>query len=723
MNRFAYQTTGLAVRTLSRLFKARVHIHGEDQIPSGAIIFVINHFTRIETLFLPTHIYELTKVPIWSLGDAGLFQGAMGAYLDRVGVVSTRNPDRDLLIVKSLLTGESNWIIFPEGRMVKSKKIFEKGRFMISYAGGKHPPHTGAATLALRTEFYRQRLRAIRETAPMEVERLTARFGISDLAPVFETTTFLVPVNITYYPIRARENILSELAGRLVEDLPARAVDELMTEGTMLLSGVDVDIRFGAPIPIKDYLTQRSIVRDISSRRKIRFDDPIPSKRIMRKTALTIMERYMGAIYRMTTVNHDHLFASILKIFPFKRMDDYDLRRRAYLAATADLEGMGIHVHSSLTTNQTHLLTDDRFDKLSEFLALARLKGIVTESGGRLVKDMSKFASPLDFHQVRIDNPVSVIANEVEPLAGLQRILRKLVWTPRFRLRRAIVKQLIREADTEYAADHEAFYVEGESFDPATGRPFLIRGRDKEVGVLLIHGYMAAPLEVGQLAIHLGRHGYWVYVPRLKGHGTSPEDLALRSHEDWIASVDRGYAIVRNLCDRVVVGGFSTGAALALDLAGRVGDVVAVVAVCPPRRLEDLSRWYDHKSDFWSRVKHLVHIGEGRREFIDNPAENPDVSYRRNPVAGIREVELLMERLEPKLPEIEVPTLVLHSINDPVADSKGSRNLFERLGSPDKRYLLFDFKRHGIILGKDAHRVHRVIAEFIDDQKGDLSNG
>jgi len=127
MDRFAYRTTSLAVKILSSLSKLTLDIHGKKNIPSGSIIFVVNHFTRIETLFLSYHINQLTTVPVWSLADYNLFKGALGVFLDKVGVVSTRDPDRDLLIVKSLLTGEATWIIYPEGRMVKSKKIISPG--------------------------------------------------------------------------------------------------------------------------------------------------------------------------------------------------------------------------------------------------------------------------------------------------------------------------------------------------------------------------------------------------------------------------------------------------------------------------------------------------------------------------------------------------------------------------------------------------------------------
>jgi len=715
MNPIAYRTTGLFVKTISSISKARINVHGKENIPDGSIIFVVNHFTRIETALLPTYIFEMTQTPVWSIADDNLFKGPLGRWLDSVGAVSTKNPDRDKLIIKSLLTGDALWIIFPEGRMVKNKKLVEKGRYMIFYAGGKRPPHTGAATLALRTEFYRKRLKEMTETSPREAERIKALFSIEDLEPVFSNKTYIVPINMTYFPIRARENILSSMADYFIEPFPDRVKEEIMTEGTMLLSGVDIDMRIGAPIPVEPYLDSAIVNRDISRRQPIDFDDPIPSRPMMRKKALSLMQRYMTAIYAMTTINHDHLFASVLRMYPLKTIDAYGWRQRVFLAATQTFASLGIYCHESLCEDQIHLLTDDRLNRFRDFISVAVEKKVIRPSGNRFRKDLRKLSIPSDFHSVRIKNPIRVIANEIEPLRKLQRMLRRLSWTPEFLLRRKIVQRLKRQMQSEYEKDYRLFFTPDESKDKAVGMPYLVSGRSRKIGVLLIHGYMAAPLEVKELARHLGSHGIWVYVPRLKGHATSPDDLATRSYKDWIRSVDTGYALIRNVCKRVVIGGFSTGAGLALELATRVEDVCGVFAVCPPMRLQDFSARFVPAVDVWNRLMKRVQLEGAKMEFVENRPENPHINYYRNPISGIRELERLMEFLEPKLSGIRAPALVMQSQGDPVVNPKGSRRLFDLLGSEEKQYVLFNLKRHGILLGQGAHKVHRTIRAFIEN--------
>jgi len=714
MNRFAYRTTGLAIKTISNLSKANMVLHGQENIPDGSIIFVINHFTRLETFLMPYQIFTVTKVPVWSLADYELFQGAFGNYLEKLGALSTKSPDRDQLIVKTLLTGEANWIIFPEGRMVKNKKIIEKGQFMVSRAGGKHPPHTGAGTLALRTEFYRQRLRRLATEKPDEASYLMDLFQIDSLEPVLERKTYIVPVNLTYYPIRARENILSKLALRLVDDLPERIIEELMTEGSMLLSGVQIDVRFGDPIVIGEYLGHKTIEKDIKATRRIHFDDEIASRSTMRKEALKLMQRYMAAIYGMTTINLDHLFASMLRFVRNKKIDKLDLCRRVFLAASQIQQYPDMFLNGSLQLDQVHLLTDDRFGHVDDFIKVAKEKGNLQKTNGTLVIDKSTFTSPYEFHRSRIDNPIDVIANAVEPLTELQRTLRRLAVLPGFWIRKKVADYLISQAVEEYKSDYHKFYIQGESKPIDVGMPFLVKGKSKNVGVLLSHGYMAAPREVEKLARYLGSIGFWVYVPRLKGHGTSPDDLATRSYQDWMASIDRGYAIISSICKRVVVGGFSTGAGLALDMAARVNEVAGVFAVAAPLTLKDFSSKFAPAVDMWNRIMDKAYGVGPKMEFVENKPENPHINYLRNPISGVREIERLMDDLEPKLPDLKVPSLIVQSRRDPVVDPKGSRKIFELIGTEDKEYRLFNFDRHGILLGEGSQGVHKAIGDFLN---------
>jgi len=712
MNRYAYKTTGLAIKALARLARSNIHIHNQKNIPKGAVIFAVNHFTRIETLLLPYHIHQLIGIPVWSLADKGLFVGFLKTFLDKVGAVSTNDPDRDRLIVKSLLTGEAVWIIFPEGCMVKNKKIIENGNFMVFCDGCLRPPHTGLATLALRAEFYRQRLLYMQSHAPDEASRLAMLFQIESPQQVGQEGVFIVPVNITYYPVRARENVLSALASLTMDDVTERMIEEIMTEGTMLLSGVDMDIRFGEPIKISQYMKNAAVRKDITSIQAINFDDPIHSKKILRRSVQRVMDRYMSSIYSMTTVNHDHLFASLLKHLPRSYIGKADFRRRLYLAATLDLNKLLAFRHKSFDRNQISLLTDDRYQKYINFLELAVQTGVLEETEDGLIRQ-SAFSTPHDFHLARIENPVAVIANEAEPLHTLQNELEDLARQPAIRIKYRLTRKLIQKAQFDFERDYANYRIEGESREKSVGRPYLVKGASRNIGVVLIHGYMAAPLEVKELADYLGSKGIYVYAPRLKGHGTAPEDLALRSYMDWVDAVDEGYVIIRNICKQVIVGGFSAGAGLALHLASRIRAVDGVFAVCPPLKLKNISARFVPAVNAWNRLLNRVHIDGGKMEFVENDPENPHINYVRNPISGIRELESLMDDVEDRLPAITAPALVVQAHGDPVVEPEGAFKTYELLGSADKLYLVFNSDRHGILLGEGAPRVHRAIGDFI----------
>jgi esterase/lipase len=166
-------------------------------------------------------------------------------------------------------------------------------------------------------------------------------------------------------------------------------------------------------------------------------------------------------------------------------------------------------------------------------------------------------------------------------------------------------------------------------------------------------------------------------------------------------------------CKRVVLVGFSFGGGLALDCAARNRNVAGVVAICPPLRLNDFSSYFAPSLAIWNRLMDAVHYQKGKRQFIDITPEHPDINYHRLPVASLVALEQFMSGLEAQLPNIRTPALIIQSKGDPVVDPEGARVLFERLGSPQKGFRLFDIARHGILMGEGAGTVHSAIGEFI----------
>ncbi len=716
ISRLAFSLSKLGIQALARLFKASVKVYDAENIPAGVIIFAVNHFTRLETLILPYEFYKLTGRPVMSLAYHGLFTEALGAYLDSVGAVSTKDPNRDKIVIRSLLKGDNPWLIFPEGSMIKDKKIIESGKFLIYGATGTgRPPHTGAAALALRTEFYRQRLHYLQRTDQGLLQQQLEVFGLTSPEEVTDSETFLVPVNLSYYPIRSRQNAIEKIASFLVKDIPERIVEELQTEGTMLLSGVDMDISFGKPLAIRPWLEKRKIQKDIRTPRPILPDDVLPSRPLMRRIAGKLTRQVMASIYRRTKVNYDHLAAYLLKYYPGRRLSLFDLAERLYLAAETVTGLKSIQFHADLHQDQCVQLCRRYQQILADFLEVAEKSGVVDIEGDKILKKKLNIKALFDFHTIRRENPYQVILNEVEFLRPLTRKLRFVAkqsrWFVRWRLRR----RFSRLANQEFTADYNAFRLEGESKPKRVGAPVFYRRLRARTGVLLVHGYMAAPEEVRPFAEYLYGNGYTVFAPRLRGHGTSPEDLAMRTWEDWLQSVERGYLVLANSCNDVVLGGFSAGAGLALLAAtNTLYKVKGVFAINCALRLRRRTAKLAPAIALWNKLVDKLVNDERRRHFIYNEPENPQINYLRNPISGIKELMELMNELSGRLDRIRVPALLIQTSDDPVVHPEGSKVLYEGLGSQDKELIMINSDRHGILRGEGSERVFTRVLGFLD---------
>jgi esterase/lipase/1-acyl-sn-glycerol-3-phosphate acyltransferase len=711
---------GAAKITLDAVFKASaadIRVHDVEKIPAASVIYVVNHFTRMETAFLPYIIFKHTGKHALSLAHHSFFKGKLASFLQKMGAVSTRDPDRDIVLTNAMLTGNMSLIIFPEGQMIKDKKLIEKGKFLVYNAGIRRPPHTGAATIALKAEIIRQLMKKLyneRRMAELEIFKEAYKIEKNDMDGVIAGSTYIVPVNITYYPIRARENTIKKMVEKFAGKVSVRAAEELQVEGTMLTRGVDIDINFGKAIRVQDYLKRTSLVKDIIKCGRQTCFNEFTSEKIAKKLSVTLMREYMQSIYSMTTVNHDHIFAYILLIHPTNSIADYDFKNRASLAIEKIKELKLTNFHSTLLKRNENIGADIFHEKYDSFIEEALKNGLIKMKGTNIVRVNSKFTPTYNFHNIRQDNFIEVLKNEIEPLGELTSMLRRIMIMPPW-----VVKKMVQDTFSKldmkiFKEDYKKYYREGETRPERNGAPFFFHNVFNKYGVILVHGYMAAPGEVRRLAERLYAAGYSVYGVRLRGHGTTPEDLAHMQWQDWYESVNRGYVVMKNAINKFVIAGFSTGAGLALLQAAKKNEkFTGLVSINAPLKLQNINARLSGTASFFNTILKKFKMSNGKTEFVPNHPDNPEINYRRNPVHGVAELGKLMKVVEDSLPQIKIPALIIQAAHDPVVNPESADAIFEKINSPKKELVKISSDRHGILSGEELDEVVENMIPFL----------
>lgn len=711
-------TLEIAMDTIFKASGTDIRLHGTELVPDQPVLYVVNHFTRMETFLMPYIIRKkIGKYPI-SLADSSFFSGKMGEFMDRVGAISTADRNRNAILIGALLTDSHPVIIFPEGQMIKDKKIIEKGKFMVYNTGIRRPPHTGAARIALLSQFMREKIRRCRELNDAEkLAQYAAAYGFdpADADRITGKETFIVPVNLTYYPVRARDNAINKVVGRFVKDMSARFREELQVEGTMVMEGVDIDINFGRPISAREYLHADTRIGEMLADGAC-YLSAEEAKRLsaLAPLDLKMMHEYMTSIYGMTTVNHDHIFSYILTRLRKGRISEDDFKNRAFLAIDIMRRSGITNYHTSLQKKQFYLLTDDYHEKYANFVESAAADGLITVRDGIIHKNRGRFTRAYDFHTIRKDNIMEVLRNEIEPLTDLTRALDRICITPAWWIRRTIVRRFIELDRRLFEEDYRKHYLKGETKPEEIGRPFFLKRFFSRRGIILVHGYMAAPEEIRPLADYLWRKGYNVYGPRLRGHGTAPEDLASRNWEKWYDSVGRAYIIMKNCMKSIAIGGFSTGAGIALlQAANKPGRFRGVISINAPLKLQNITSRLSSAVVMWNNFLSRMRIRKGKMDFVTNEPENPHINYFRNPVAGVNELGRLMKVVEERLPLVRDPALIMQGSDDPVVNPVSGLEIFDRLGTERKELIRIYARHHGIIRGREFEEVKARSLEFL----------
>ena len=697
----------ILIETLLRVSRVKLSVNGIERVPDKSTIFVSNHFTRLETIVLPYVIYSNLDLMPRSLTAHEVVEAFPEGLLEGLGSVSTRLKDRDNLVAKSLLSGE-NWIIFPEGRMVKDRDVIDDGRFLIHDGNMLHirPPHTGAAVIALKAQM-----------AAGLIRDFTDDYGIGTIFGLEELKDFnvkLVPVNITYYPIRILKTGLNRIVENIVQNLqkgeiPSRLSEELKVESSIFSPGVEITVNFGSPMRVPEYLESIE-AKEVYPRSKDKKNPEFLSM------ITDLMNDYMAEIYKLTTLNPDHLIAWLLTTMTERGIMKEkweDIERRVYLSALKVRESVDIYSNEILARDPESLIVAGE-RHLLDFIEMGEKGGLLGMEGADLIINEKEFKWPQKFENIRLLNTIKVISNEIEPLPHVTKLIDDTLTITDDELKGAVMREMVSGQEEEYLKDHTAFYLKGESKHKKFGMPKLFIG-DRETGVLLIHGYMASPEEMRPLMDFLVKEGLTVYSVRLSGHGTSPYDLMTRTWEDWYYSVRIGYTILSQLVDNIYVCGFSMGGALAWLLAAQTPPrLKGVVSISAALKLVNKASLLAPAVDFADRLMKYLGFRKTPVEFIRNRPENEHINYFKNPVHGVDQLLELIDKVKGELKEVTVPALILQGGQDPTVDPESAEEYYNTISSDIKGLVGIDSPFHGIVY-RGYDEIFQRILRFIRD--------
>jgi carboxylesterase len=224
-------------------------------------------------------------------------------------------------------------------------------------------------------------------------------------------------------------------------------------------------------------------------------------------------------------------------------------------------------------------------------------------------------------------------------------------------------------------------------------------------GVLLCHGFTATTTEVRLLAHDLHERGYTVSAPLLPGHDTTPEDCNRYFWQDWYAEVEQAYLQLAAQCQRVVIGGESTGALLVLHLASKYPQAAAVLCYAPALRLK-LSRV---KVFLFSLLVPFVTSIPKSPSTDDNPWKG----YAVQPLKAAQQLIQLQKTIPSLLPHIHQPILVMQGRLDPTVHPDSPQIIYDRVSSSIKEFHWLEHSTHCVILDRERDLAFRLTLDFL----------
>ena len=234
-----------------------------------------------------------------------------------------------------------------------------------------------------------------------------------------------------------------------------------------------------------------------------------------------------------------------------------------------------------------------------------------------------------------------------------------------------------------------------------------MRGKNS-AGVLLVHGFTGLPIELLLLGEFLNREGFNVLGVRLAGHGVDEKNLMRTTKEDWFNSVLDGYEILKSCCEKIFVVGHSMGGLLSLKLATEK-NFEKLVSIATPIFIDE-NLPVDQLPP--KKLCGELTIERERRRLENVPLAVNNVS-KTTPLISVHELFELIDEVKKILPEVKIPTLILHAEDDHTAKPKSAEFIAENLGAEEILKIKIRHGGHLLPLTESRDKVFEEILKFI----------
>ena len=234
--------------------------------------------------------------------------------------------------------------------------------------------------------------------------------------------------------------------------------------------------------------------------------------------------------------------------------------------------------------------------------------------------------------------------------------------------------------------------------------------RNRQLGVLLLHGYTSSLDTVNGLVPTLEHLGLPYRMPVLRGHGTHQRDLRGVTAADWYADASAALDDLLQEVPRAAVAGLSMGGLVATQLGiERAADLAGVGLVAP---------FFGTKNPlapFSGLLSRVMPYFPMPRSIYDPEVYAHNTNYKQGEATSFASAYRYSRTMRKRIEELRLPLLIIASRRDQIIPVPVIEDVVARAGTPPDQREVYWLERsgHDILMDMERETAYNLIGAWL----------